>query len=419
MKLAFFHNHPSGGAARAMFELGKQLGSRHHIDVYNLASADEHLFPSRDYARNVTSLPFAERPPLRMGFYLNEWRRYSDLNCLEKVYKSAARAIDAEGYDVVLVNPCRFLQTPSVLRYLETPSVYYCHEPPRRFVQAKCRSDSGPLTPYQRFRAAWHTPARKLLDRALARRDRANYASAGTVLTNSQFTASLIQRYYGREARVCRLGVDAAVLHPGESAPGSYVLSVGALEPHKGFDFIVRSVALLPENSRPGLMIVANYVNPGVETDLRRLAESLSVRLYLEVGLTDHELLARYQGARVFAYAPHEEPFGLAALEAMACGLPVVAVAEGGVLESVYPGENGLLSARLESDFAAALAQVLTDDGLRSALGQRGRRLAITDWTWEAAALRLEAHLNEAADAVPQSASATQPTPTQAAQEAG
>ncbi|MEK7734131.1 MAG: tyrosine-type recombinase/integrase, partial [Pseudomonadota bacterium] len=82
-------------------------------------------------------------------------------------------AIDAGEYDVVFVNACRFLQAPSVLRYLVTPSVYYCHEPPRRFVQAACRSDAGPLTLYQRLRSSWHAPARKLLDGVLARRDRA------------------------------------------------------------------------------------------------------------------------------------------------------------------------------------------------------------------------------------------------------
>jgi len=418
MRMAFFHNHPSGGAARAIYELGKELAPRHQIDVFNLTSADEQLFPSRDYAQSVRSFPFAERPAIRMGLYLNEWRRYSDLNRLERVYRSAAAAIDAGGYDVVLVNACRFLQAPSVLRYLVTPTVYYCHEPPRRFVQAACRADAGPLTLYQRLRASWHAPARKLLDGVLARRDRANFAAATAVVTNSHFTASLVQRHYDREAQVCRLGVDTAALQPGTSSHRNYVLSVGALEPHKGFDFVVRSVGLLPETSRPELVIVANYVNPGVESDLRRLAASHAVELRLAVGVTHQELVSLYQGARVFAYAPHEEPFGLAALEAMACGLPVVAVAEGGVIESVRQSENGLLTARRETDFAEALAQVLSDDALARELGESGRRLATAEWSWKAASQRLEAHLRETAAAVPRTVASAAPPP-QAAQEAG
>ena len=397
MKIAFFHNHPSGGAARAMHELGRRLSSRHQIDVYHLTSADEQMFPSAAYARTVTSLPFAERPPIRGGLYLNEWRRYSDLNRLEEVCRMAAAAIDNGAHDVVFVNSCRFLQTPSVLPYLSTPSVYYCHEPPRRFTQAVCREDGGPLTLYQRLRASWHRPAKKLIDSVIARRDRRNFAAAGAVLTNSSFTASQAERHYGRNPAVCRLGVDTERLLPSETRAGDYVISVGALEPHKGFDFLVRTIGLLAEAVRPELVIVSNWANPGVEKDLRRLARANGVSMRLMVAVTEDELLSLYQQARVFAYAPHEEPFGLAVLEAMACGLPAVAVAEGGVMETVRAGETGLLVPRDEAAFARALASILSDNALARSMGTEGRHLAVTDWTWEAAAVRLEEHLAGAA----------------------
>lgn len=399
MRIAFFHNHPSGGAARALHELGKQLTSRHDIDVYTLSTGDEQALPSSTYAVNVTSFPFQEQRPIRLGFYLNDWRRFSDLNRLEQVYQATAQAIDAEGYDVVLVNACRFLQTPSLLPHLATPNVYYCHEPPRRFLQRVCRENAGPLTMYQRLRSSWHRPATMLLDSVIARRDRRNFSAAGTVLTNSLFTAGVIEKYYGGRAQVCRLGVDAGRFQPSADCGRDYVLSVGALEPHKGFDFVVRSIALLPNETRPELVIVANYVNPGVATNLQRLADQHGVTMRLMEAVTEDDLAALYREARVFAYAPYEEPFGLAVLEAMASGIPVVAVAEGGVVESVRPGASGLLTDRREHLFAEALSRVLLDDDLARSMGNEGRRLAATGWTWEAAGRRLEAHLEEAASA--------------------
>jgi glycosyltransferase involved in cell wall biosynthesis len=216
------------------------------------------------------------------------------------------------------------------------------------------------------------------------------------VLTNSDFTVSLVRRYYGREALVCRLGVDSAGLIPAE-ALGSYILSVGALETHKGFDFLVRSIARLSASTRPDLAIVANYANPGVRLDLERLAKRLGVRLHLKIGVSEAELVRLYQGAALLAYAPHEEPFGLAVLEAMACGLPVVAVGEGGVRETVRHGENGLLTPRDEEQFSAALKSLLANQELALTLGGEGRRIATSEWAWDAAARRLESHLRQAA----------------------
>ncbi len=397
MRIAFYHNHPPGGAARALHELGQRLSLSHEICVYTLATGDEEFLPSRDYALQVQVFPFQQRHHVRFGLYLNEWRRYRDLDDLERASRRAAAAIDGKGYDAVLVNACRFLQSPSVIPYLKTPRIYYCHEPPRRFLQAVCREDAGPLTAYQRLRSWWHRPARAVLDSVIARRDRRNVSAADAVLTNSRFTAGVVERYYGRAADVCRLGVDADRFHP-NNTHGDYLLSVGALEPHKGFDFLVRSVAKLPERSRPELVIVGNYANPGVARNLERLAAEREVRLSLRVGLDEDELVRAYQKARAFAYAPHEEPFGLAVLEAMACGLPVVAVAEGGVVESVRPGVTGLATARQEEEFADALSRVLSDPDLARSMGREGRRLAETEWTWEAAGQRLEVALAEAAE---------------------
>lgn len=393
MRIAVYHNQPSGGARRALYEMGKRLASRHEVDVYTLSTADEAFLSSADFAREVFVFPFERRRPRRFALYLNELRELRDLDDLEAVNRAVAHRIDRGCYDVVLADACRFVQSPSVLTYIRTPSVYYCHEPPRRFIEPMARPGAAPLSLYQRARAVWHWPARVLYDRRVSALDRRNVAAAASVLTNSESSRQTVQRYYGRAAAVCRLGVDAQRFVPGDLTRSDYVLSVGALEPHKGFDFIVRALARCPYEARPRLVVAGNTDDAGVGDHLRRLGEALGVRVSTSVRVSEAELLTLYQQARAFVYAPHHEPFGLAVLEAMACGLPVIAVAEGGPCESVADGTTGYLVARDETAFAGALMRVLGEPGLAAQLGRAGRQRVVADWTWDAAANRLHEHL--------------------------
>ncbi len=390
MKIAIVHNHPSGGAARAVHELGTQIARRHAIDVFTLATAEEGPLRCGDYAEIVRTFAYIPRPPLRMALYLNELRQYGDLNRLEGVWRDVAAVVDAGRYDVVFVSACRYLQAPSALAFLHTPAAYYCHEPPRRFIERERRPDAGPLPLYRRLRAAWHRPAARALDRVLAQRDRRNVAAAAVVLTNSRFNAARVARYYGRSAEVCHLGVAAGRFRPGEMERAPYVLSVGAIDRHKGHDFVVDALALIPRALRPPLVVVANYANDAVARELRAQAMRSGVVLTLRVGVPERDLPEMYARARAFVYAPHNEPFGLAVLEAMAAGVPVVAVGEGGILDSVLTGITGLLVPREAAAAAAAMESLLVDPARAESMGREGRRVAERDWRWDAAASRVE-----------------------------
>lgn len=400
MKIAVVHNHPSGGAARAIYELGCRLAQSHTVDVFTLSSADESFVRSADHARRVRAFAYAPSRPVRLGLYLNDLRTYQDLARLDDAYRQMAATIDADGYDVVLASACRVVQSPGALRSLRTPAAYYCHEPPRRFIEPARRPDAGPLPLYRRLRSMWHRPATRIIERALAERDRANVASARVVLTNSRFTAGLVRAYYHRVAEVCRLGVDVERIAPGTQA-GGYVLSVGAIDRHKGFGFLIEALQLVPADVRPPLVIAGNYANDAVAGELRAQAEAAGVRLTVRVRVTDAELAALYAGATAFVYAPEREPFGLAVLEAMAAALPVVAVGEGGVLESVRPDVTGLLAPRRADAFATALERVLADPALARSLGDEARRVVEREWTWETAARCIEDALERVAGRVP------------------
>jgi glycosyltransferase involved in cell wall biosynthesis len=227
----------------------------------------------------------------------------------------------------------------------------------------------------------------------LARTDRANTCSAGRVLVNSRFAQDMVNRIYSIESRVSYHGVDVDWARPDDGEREPFVLSVGSLTPLKGFDFLIHALAEVTIDRRPPLVLVSNFQNPPERAFLQSLAQELNVALILRCNISDSELADLYRRARVVAYAPVREPFGLVALEAMASATPVVAVAEGGVAESVVHEHTGLLTARDPVEFATALLRVFGNRRLAEQLGRNGRDHVLRYWTWDQAATTLEQHL--------------------------
>jgi D-inositol-3-phosphate glycosyltransferase len=197
------------------------------------------------------------------------------------------------------------------------------------------------------------------------------------------------------KVRIVASGVDARRFTPeGPAAPRGElrrVLSAGRLVPRKGFDELVRVLPRLPGIE----VVIAGGPADGLATDpearrLRDLAAQLGVadRLQLLGAVPPEQMPGWYRSADVVACTPWYEPFGLTPLEAMACGVPVVAYAVGGLRDSVVPGATGALVAPGDRDaLVGALSALLADEDRRHQLGSAARLRTISryDWTRQAA----------------------------------
>jgi glycosyltransferase involved in cell wall biosynthesis len=369
LRIALVHNLAAGGARRAMHE--QQLRLHGEVVEFCLQTA----VPVTAGAR-VT--PFAPRAT-RVRPALRPLPRHLDLAALVSAWRGLARALDSAKCDVVLAHPCQYLQAPLALRWTGPPSVYFCHEPRR--------------VDYEHAAAARVNPRTRLLYGGLhsleRRLDRAATAAAGELLTNSNFTAARIERAYGRAATPVPLGVAEAFRAPAPERPPTHLLSVGTLIPSKGHDHAIRAAGLTAR--RWPLVVIAPRPQPQEQERLRAVAQDSGVALDIRVGVSDAELHDAYGGAVATLYLAREEPFGLASLEAQACGSPVVVADEGGLPETLIAGETGWALAREDAAAAACAVDALERPELRAAMSARAREHAMAH-TWE----RSAAHVQEA-----------------------
>lgn len=391
MRIALFHNLPSGGAKRAVYEWTRRLAQRHDIDVFSCSTADRSFCDITPYTQAYCVYEFATRRLFRSPWgRLNQLQRWRDLGGLSALGRRLAQEIDHRGYDVVLANTCMFTFIPTFVRYVQTPTVYYLHEPfGRTFIRQHTRDASA--------KCKWRTaldrcdPLIALYGSRLERLQRSSVAGASRLLANSRFTQEQFKLAFNIESEVCRYGVDCEVFRPRIAhIADDHVLSVGELTPRKGFDFLIESLARIPLSTRPSLRLACNAVNPDEKMYIESLAAERGVKLEILTGLDSQRLAAAYGEARLCVYAPVAEPFGLVPLEAMACGKPVVAVREGGVPESVIDGQTGLLVPRDPTTFANAVQQLLADPLLAERLGVQARQHVLQNWTWEKSVAELE-----------------------------
>jgi glycosyltransferase involved in cell wall biosynthesis len=399
LRIALFHNLPSGGAKRAIFEWVRLLAQCHKIDVYTLSGADHNYCDIRPLVNAHYIWDFVPRRLYNSPFgRLNQYQRWRDLATLTRLEQNVAKEINRRQYDIAFLQPCVYTYTPALTEYLKIPSIYYLHEA------------FGPTCkrifkrPYQRENA-WRQAANHidpliaLYQHRLESIRKHSLRHTTRMLANSHFTQEWMKHQYGVSAAVCYLGVDSDHFHPlHDIEKQNVVLSVGELSPRKGFDFLVEGLARIPIGERPLLKLVCNTVDVVERAYITDLATRLGVHLSVLTNLNIEQMTLEYNQARLCVYAPIAEPFGLVPLEALACGTPVVGVAEGGVLETIRHEHTGLLTPRNPEQFAISIRSLLADPERCALYGRNGRQDVLKNWSWEVSTKAIEKHLLETAD---------------------
>ena len=231
------------------------------------------------------------------------------------------------------------------------------------------------------------------------------------ILVVSEHWRGILRREYGTAAEVVHNGVDvarfaaaaralaAALRRRVGAAYRQLILAVGGIEPRKGSDTLVEAVASLRRSGRrPVLAVLGGHsfqdyrdYRERVLASLPGLGLRLDDDLVLLGTVADTELPAWYAAADVLAFPSTKEGWGLAVLEAMSAGLPVVASDLAVFREYLWPGRDALLVPVDDaSALAAALGSVLDDRPLAGRLRSAGRKVAAR-YSWARSAAEHQA----------------------------
>ena len=368
----------TGGMNVYVLQIARELGARgHSVDVYTRTHDpdDPQVVHLGDNARviHLSAGPFDEAKESLHG-YIPEY-----LQRLEEF-----RAAEGLTYDVV--HSHYWLSGQAALSLAESwgvPHITTFHTLARKKLQAR----AGELESELRVR----TESRVI-------------ESASAVVVSTDQEKDDLSRLYGvspRAVRTIPAGVDLDLFRPipRDEARRSLgiresnvVLSVGRIEPLKGLDLLVQAMSMLNDLNDTRLVIVGG--RPERDDELNRL-ESIAA----ELGVADKttfagavkqtELPAYYSAADVFVMPSYYESFGLVALEAMACGTPVIAARVGGLKSFITSGETGyLVPWRCAEPYARRLDVLLANPALQAAMGKAARAKALT-MGWEQTARRI------------------------------
>lgn len=175
------------------------------------------------------------------------------------------------------------------------------------------------------------------------------------------------------------------------------VLALGRMAANKGYDLLLQAMPTLFELAPEARLVAAIGGEESQQDDagvgeLRRLAEELGImeRIKWVQYVPDEDLPDFYRAAAVFALPSRYEPFGMVAIEAMACGTPTVITVHGGLFELVEFGQHALYADPFRpAEFGAMLAMPLLHERLAQELSVEGARFARRNFGWTGIAKRI------------------------------
>jgi glycosyltransferase involved in cell wall biosynthesis len=215
------------------------------------------------------------------------------------------------------------------------------------------------------------------------------------IFTPSEYIRQKVQRRFGvKNVLAIHSGVNTGFFHPsvGHSTPDlpeRYILFVGSLEPRKNLPVLINAWGQIRREFPDVVLVIAGTAGRAFRpVDLPRRDPNLYF-----FGHVDADLPALYANAEMFVLPSLDEGFGLPALEAMACGTPVI-VSNGGALPEVV-GDAGLIFDLSQPDtLALSLQECLANKNLRASLIEKGLE-RVKQFSWQNTADGIWKTLNE------------------------
>jgi glycosyltransferase involved in cell wall biosynthesis len=309
MKIALVHDYlvQYGGAERVL-ECFTEIFPR--APIFTLVY-DKELMHGKFSDRNIKT-SFLQKIP----FSKTHHRIFPPLMPL------AIESFDFSDYDVVLSDSSSFAK--GIITGPQTLHICYMHTP-MRFAWDDCQKYTDEfyfpriikkITPFlMSFIRIW---------------DKTSADRPDEIIANSNFIQRRIKKYYGRESVVINPPVDVDSFSIGHD-PEDYFLAVGRLMSYKKFDIVIEAF------NRLGLPL--KIIGRGPE--LERLKKDARPNVEFLGRVSDEKLIRYYSNCRAFVF-PQEEDFGLVAIEAMACGRPIIAYRGGDIAEHMEEGKSGV-----------------------------------------------------------------------------
>ncbi|HVT00818.1 MAG TPA: glycosyltransferase family 4 protein [Patescibacteria group bacterium] len=351
MKIAFFHELPQGGARIAVNEIAQKLSKKHTVDLYLVDSVG----PTKQERKSFNKIYFSKfKEKTWMG---KDWgtRLYKDtlerVN-LYKLHKVIAEKIDSRNYDFVFVNASKYIESPFILRFLKTYTVFYMHDPHFRIIYEPIldvpQNLDSPRYVYEKLN--------RLILKVL---DKQNILNADLLIANSEYTRRTALKSYGKKSVTGYLGVDTNFFKPAFKKRSIDLLYIGSRDVLDGFRLLSDSLDLVKSPIK-------------IKT------------IFKEDEWVDRiKIRDLYRKSKMVVCFGINEPFGLIAIEAMASGVPVIALNEGGYRETVLNNKTGYLVPRDPRIIAGKIEYLFKHSDRITALGKRGRMIAQKKWSWK------------------------------------
>lgn len=311
MRIAIVHDDLTqrGGAERVV-EAMHQIWPE--APIYTSVYDPTATFAS--FAKMDVRTSFMQRIPLASKAKYN--KRFLPL------YPVAFETLDLRGYDVVISHGTRFAH--GVITAPETCHLHYCHTPARfawRYHEYVEEANFGRLV---RTFLPFTIHRLRLWDQLAAQR-------VDYFFSNSYNIARRVLKFYRRESDILYPPVETSRFFVAEKPTADYLLVVSRLVSYKRVDLAVEACNRLK--------IPLKVVGSG--PDLARLREMAGPTVEVLGRVPDGQVETLFANCRAFLF-PGEEDFGIAPLEAMAAGRPVIAFRAGGAMETVVEGRTGL-----------------------------------------------------------------------------